>query len=299
MKYIILLSILFSTSAYSAEVCTIKTFKKIYYLPSASSPIKGKIIKSSNCPSIVTKKFKEHIFYSSGTFTQRALNNIESIKKTKMSVRLSPKRVNIINLKDKLKDHFDLGAKWSFDNLKMLNKNNIFGLNQEDSLDIGCEFCHTTGKKNISLTIFNALSNYNKTHWVNATVFVSTKVLVSSRSISPSEPRLMPQDFVFKEINVTRPEKYFTNKSKLTFYKINKPLAQGSGLAFSYLSPINLVSAGIQTQVILRNKLLIVEGKGIPSQSGKFGETISLRNPKTKKAFSAKVIDFNKVLVDL
>lgn len=288
-----------SISFANAKSCNIHTFDKIVYLPTKNISKARGVIKKSDCPSLVQRKFIEQIFNSSGTLSSRALSTNEDLNKMGYKINLTPSKVHVSNLKDKLKRHFELGPKWSFGKLKLLNSKYFIGLNKSDSIDMDCEFCHTTGEKNISLNIYNSLKNFSKTLWLNSTVYISTSVLVPNRSVSPSEPQLVPTDFQFKYLNVTRPEKYFTNKNQLVFYKLNKPLAQGKGLQFSDLSPVNLVSAGIPTTIILKSKTLVLEGQGIPRQSGKFGEVIKLLNPKTKRTISGKVIDFNKVLVDL
>ena len=298
---ILLIIALFIPSFVLAESksCSITTFDKVYYLPTKNKSKARRVIKKTDCPEFLVGKFTKQIFNSSGTLSQRILNSNEDIAKSGYKINLFPKRVIVTNLKDKLKRHFELGNKWSFGKLKMLNKNIVIGLNKDDTIDLNCEFCHTTGEKNISFTVYNAIKNYSKTHWVSATVYISTAVLVPKRAISPSEPQLVPSDFELKNLNVIRPEKYFTNKEKLVFYKLNKAIVSGKGLMFTDLSPVNLVSAGVPTKIILRNKTLSLESQGIPSQSGKFGEIIKLRNPKTKRVISGKVIDFNKVLVDL
>lgn len=218
---------------------------------------------------------------------------------TGYKVELTPNKIQVINLKNEFQKQFKLRKGWSFGKLKMLNKKSAIGLGLESSLSLSCELCHTTGEKNISLEVRNPVEGFSKTFWAQGTVYISTIALVPVRAISTSEPQLSPSLFRKQQINVTRPEQFFTNSDQLVFYKLNKPLPEGNGLKFTDLTPINLVSAGIPTKVILKSGGLILNGTGIPSQSGKFGEIIKLRNPKTKRMIIGKVVDFNKVLVDL
>lgn len=299
MKLFIFISLfLISITGHTSE-CYIKSFDKIYYIPTKGALNYKSLIKESDCPGKIQSAFISKIYQSSGLLSSKVLNYDDRFKKSGISVKLIPNRIRVSNLKDSLKEKFNLGNLWSFSKLKFVNKKTTIGLSKEDSLSFGCEFCHTTGEKNISLTIYNPIKNYSKTHWASATVLVSTKVLVPSRSISPSEPQLVPADFQLKSLSVTRPEKYFTNLEQLVFYKVNKPISPNDGLLFTDLVPVNLVSAGTPTKIILRNKSLQVESMAIPSQSGKFGEVIRLRNPKTKRMITGKVVDFNKVMVDL
>lgn len=299
MKILILIALfLFASTSYAKE-CSIVSFDKIYYVGTKGAKSHSSLIKESDCPSKIKTAFITKIYQSSGLLTSKVLNYDESFKKAGFKVNLTPSRIRVSNLKDSLKQNFNLGNLWSFSKLKFLNKSTSLALSKEDSLSFSCEFCHTTGEKNISLTVFNPIKNYSKTHWASATVLVSTKVLIPSRPISPSEPQLTPSDFKLKSLSVTRPEKYFTNLEQLVFYKVNKPIASNEGLLFTDLVPVNLVSAGTPTKIILRSKTLQVQGTAIPSQSGKLGEVIKLRNPNTNRMITGKVIDFNKVMVDL
>ncbi|MFT6068646.1 MAG: flagella basal body P-ring formation protein FlgA [Bacteriovoracaceae bacterium] len=299
MKLTIVLALFVFVSVAHSKECSIESYDKIYYIPTKGAKNHKSLIKDSDCPSSIQSAFISKIYQSSGLLTSKVLNYDSKFKKSGYIVNLIPNRIRVSNLKDSLKEKFNLGSLWSFSKLKFVNKLTTLGLSKEDTLSFGCEFCHTTGEKNISLVIYNPIKNYSKTYWASATVLVSTKVLVPNRSISPSEPQLTPSDFKLKSLSVTRPEKYFTNIEQLVFYKVNKPISANDGLLFTDLVPVNLVSAGTPTKIILRSKTLQVEGTAIPSQSGKFGEVIRLRNPKTKRMITGKVVDFNKVMVDL
>ncbi|MBK23922.1 MAG: flagella basal body P-ring formation protein FlgA [Halobacteriovorax sp.] len=300
MKLILLASILFSFSSFgNTKSCKIDSFEKIYYLPNPNGFNSKEIIKRSDCPLDVKRKFNRQIYKSSGSLTSNIINSISEIKNSGYTVELTPNRIQVINLKNEFQKQFNLRKDWTFGKLKMLNKKSAIGLDLESSLSLSCELCHTTGEKNIALEVRNPIKGFSKTHWVQGTVFISTKALIPVRSLSASEPQLSPSLFKKELINVTRPEQYFTNIEQLVFYKLNKSLPEGTGLKFTDLTPINLVSAGIPTKVVLKSGGLVLNGTGIPSQSGKFGEIIKLRNPKTKRMIIGKVVDFNKVLVDL
>lgn len=299
MKLFLILTLFFASSIGYTKECSITSFDKIYYIPTNGAKSHNSLIKESDCPTTIQSAFISKIYQSSGLLTTKVLNYDKRFKKSGFTVHLVPNRIRVSNLKESLKEKFNLGNLWSFSKLRFVNKKTTLALMSEDSLSFGCEFCHTTGEKNISLTVYNPIKNYTKTHWASATVLVATKVLIPNRPISPSEPQLTPSDFKLKYLSVTRPEKYFTNIEQLVFYKVNKPISPNEGLLYNDLVPVNLVSAGTLTKIILRNKTLQVEGTAIPSQSGKFGEVIKLRNPKTNRMITGKVVDFNKVMVDL
>ena len=60
-----------------------------------------------------------------------------------------------------------------------------------------------------------------------------------------------------------------------------------------------MIRHGNKVKVIIKKPSINVETMAIANQNGKIGETIELFNEKTRKRFTANVIDFNKVEVNL
>ena len=85
----------------------------------------------------------------------------------------------------------------------------------------------------------------------------------------------------------------------LKFYKLNKPLRPGELLRQSDLNPINLVKAGSKTEVIIENELIKLKTYGISRNNGGVGEFVEVFHPQKNKKYQGKVIDLNKVLVEL
>lgn len=299
LKRVISLSLfLFTAHAGYAAECTINSFDKIIYIDGGLPSNIKSIVKNTDCSKEITNKFIKGILGSNGTITERALNTVY-LEGVNEKVNLVPSKIQVSNIKTLLERQFKLEKDWSFEKIKFVNKKRVLGLSHNERAEFECDLCHTTGEKTISLKVINPIKNTSKTLWLQGMVFISTNVLVPNRPISPSETSLSPSNFKIKRVNVMRPEKFFTNKSKLVFYKVNKPLTGERGLMFTDLTPINLVSAGIPAKVILKSGTLTLHGKGVPSQSGKFGEVIKLKNPKTNRIITGKVVDFNKVVVDL
>ena len=90
-----------------------------------------------------------------------------------------------------------------------------------------------------------------------------------------------------------------TNLETLKFFKINKPMKAGDLLRQSDLNALSLVKAGVKTEVIIENDLVKLKTSGISRSNGTLGEFVEVFHPQKNKKYLGKVIDINKVLVEL
>ena len=90
-----------------------------------------------------------------------------------------------------------------------------------------------------------------------------------------------------------------TDMESLKFYKTNKPIKAGEILKASDLNAINLVLAGLKTDVVLENQMVRIKTQGISRSNGTIGELVEVYHPQKNKKYLGKVIDINKVLVEL
>ena len=90
-----------------------------------------------------------------------------------------------------------------------------------------------------------------------------------------------------------------TDMESLKFYKTNKPIKAGEILKASDLNAINLVRAGLKTDVVLENQMVRIKTQGISRSNGTIGELVEVYHPQKNKKYLGKVIDINKVLVEL
>ncbi len=90
-----------------------------------------------------------------------------------------------------------------------------------------------------------------------------------------------------------------TDLSTLRFYRTNKPLKSGELLRKSDLGAINLVRAGVSTEVIMENELIKIKTSGISRSNGSLGDTVEVYQPQKNKKYQGKVVDINKVLIEL
>ncbi|PIR77587.1 MAG: flagella basal body P-ring formation protein FlgA, partial [Candidatus Magasanikbacteria bacterium CG10_big_fil_rev_8_21_14_0_10_38_6] len=73
----------------------------------------------------------------------------------------------------------------------------------------------------------------------------------------------------------------------------------GQPLTRNILTPKKLVNYGDTIEVIFEKYNMKINLQVMARQSGKLGDKISLFNPKSKKMFTGKIVDFKKVMVDI
>jgi len=73
----------------------------------------------------------------------------------------------------------------------------------------------------------------------------------------------------------------------------------GDLLRQSDLNALSLVRAGVKTEVIIENELVKLKTSGISRSNGSLGEFVEVFHPQKNKKYLGKVIDINKVLVEL
>jgi flagella basal body P-ring formation protein FlgA len=109
-----------------------------------------------------------------------------------------------------------------------------------------------------------------------------------------------------KETNIKKLLVYLTklNKEKkyaetLKFFKTNKPIKPGEILKKSDLNGSLLVKAGSNTEVIIENQLLKLKTTGISRNSGIYGDQVEVLNIQKNKKYVGKIIDINKIQVEI
>jgi flagella basal body P-ring formation protein FlgA len=247
-----------------------------------------------NCSNINVSKLKNFINDFEGTLHTRLV-------KTETGINAKIKENSkVFELNSFLNLRVDKERDWRFiSSTVTAQREELIVVDKEESLNVICDHCTHTGTKNIKIEIRNPIESRYKYTWVQTDLAAKTEALLPTRAIPVNNQALTPKDFVRKIIYHTRPEQFFTQPDQLIFYKVNKPKSKGEAVKFQDLTPVNLVQMGQPATVILKNKGLHLETTAIPGQSGRLGQQIRLKNPRTKKTIIGKVIHFNKVEVEL
>ncbi len=278
--------------AYSCEIDAPKTLiiterVESYELNSAFS--------YKNCNDTQIKNFNLLLTDYIGELNQRILTSEINDKKT-----ILKNSFQIISLNTAINERVHLPEKWKIIDLKTIGQTaNYFALNNDEHIQVSCNNCNNTGTKNIKFEIVDPVANSKESHWITGNVAIAVEALVARNNISITNQALNKSDFEFKTVYSARPENFFTFLDKLPYYKNHRPLRVGQVIHYNDLSPLNLVNMGSLVNVRLNSNGLKLEGKAIPTSSGKLGEIIQLKNPKTNKIIVGKIINFNEVEVEL
>ncbi|MCO4792643.1 MAG: flagellar basal body P-ring formation protein FlgA [Bacteriovoracaceae bacterium] len=279
--------------ANAAGICHIKSSAKIVIVDGDRLSFND-IATAENCKDKSKIKFLEVISSSNGTLRSSMVK-----KEFPENIKITPRRIQISTMRQTLGNHFETFNKWVWTDIKFLAGKSAIKMNQNERLEFSCDFCKTLGSKSINLIIVDPIKSSNRTEWFKASLKVETMAIVPKTDLQISNDGITPSQFESTRVLTTKPESYFTNKEKLVFYKLTRPLPKGEPLKFNHITPSNLVRQGRAATVILKNKTMNLSGKAIPLGNGKFGEMIQLRNPRSKKVLVGKVVDYNKVVIEL
>lgn len=290
--FIALIIGLFQTSVYS---CEIEAPKSLIITKDIESYELNSAFKYKNCDSEQIKAFNILLTDYSGKLNQRVLTAEIQDKRIKLS-----NSFQVQSLSSALNERITLPKKWKIIDLKLIGQSShFFTLSNEQHLQVSCNNCNNTGTKNIKMDIVNPVANTKASYWVSGNVAVAVTALVTKNNISITNKALKRNNFEMKTVYSARPESFFTFEDKLPYYKANRPLRSGQVVHFNDISPLNLVTMGTPVQVKLNSKGLKLQATGIPTRSGKLGEIIQLKNPKTNKVIIGKITNFNEVEVEL
>jgi len=288
--FLILCNLLSNTLA-----CEVTPPKKLILAKEVESYELKSAFKYKNCSEEEIKKFNQLLTDYSGTLNQRVLNSEISTPKITLTESFI-----ITSLSSLINAKVSISPEWKIIDLKLVGQSYGFlSLAADEHLQVECSHCNNTGTKNIKLSIVNPISNTREIHWMTGNIAIPVEALVSTKNLSITNQALSINDFELKKVYSDRPEKFFTFKDKLPYHKANRPIRSGQVIQFNDISPLNLVQVGTPVQVKLNSNGLKLQSIGIPSRSGRLGEIIQLKNPKTNKIIIGKITNFNEVEVEL
>ena len=293
MKNFLILILFFSAN--NILGCFIETYPKAIIISNKPVQKQHSVIKNTDCNTETTLKFLKSIQEAKGVITERLASELLNQK-----IKLKPSSVKIINFNEYARESIFNNRDWYFfANIKSGLSDSIIGVDSNESFSVSCSSCNETGNKNIKLSIYNPLSSSKRSVWISGKTLIKTQALVARRNIGFNEPSITPSTFSLKEVYSDKPEQFFVNQSKLPFYKVNKSIKKGSPLKFNDLHSIYLIKSGKPATVLYNSKTLKLSTTAMPLRSARLGETVPLKNQKTNKTIIGKVIDFNKVAIEL
>lgn len=296
MKYLSLLLTFISFSS-GALACDLELFDKVYKFNS-NRPLQSKdVIVKSNCSHAVLVKVGQIISNAQGTIGNDFLER-EILKETQIQTNITPAKTSIIELDSFLNDNLLKEETLVFTDLKSLQKQNSLGLKAEENLRVECDNCNSLGDKNVKLIISQAVEGTEFNQWIQVKLMAKIKALKAKRNISFQQKALNAEDFFLEEVLTTQPENLVTSFENINFYRATKLIMQNAALSHMDILPVNLVNYGTPVKVTLSNDSIQLEKILMPTRSARFNETVELNGPNNKKIIG-KVIDFNKVVIEL
>ena len=243
------------------------------------------IVKSSTCPKKISHDISSLLSRSQGTLTNRHLERI-----LKQKVKIKPQKITVTPLREALLQQNPLPKNWYF--IKPQLDGNAVAYASSQQPKIVCHDCSLTGSKRFQVNIGE------KTVWGKVKVAIQTDVLITTSSIS-ANASIPPTGIRTKKLYSTSPEKFFKRKGHIHFYKTNKAIREGTPIKTSDLTGVNLVHANRPAKLILNSNYLNLSSTALPLRAGKIGDTIQLKTMKNNKTIVGKVVNFNKVRVEL
>ncbi|MCF8057995.1 MAG: flagellar basal body P-ring formation chaperone FlgA [Bacteriovoracaceae bacterium] len=278
----------------SSMACEVRGPKLILWDKSKTGSRPAAALSFKNCNDKDIEKIQSFTSDFEGTLSSRIFQSETGIKVSMTNI------IKIDSLESFLNDRVDKNREWRFINTSLVGTNeSIVTVNEGQSINVDCSLCKNTGEKNVKIELRDPIKGSYKAFWSKGDLAAKTTALVCLDNLNVNNQPLSPRFFREKITYSTRPDQFFTSAPQTVFYKLNKAKVKGEAIHFQDLTPVNLVKMGNPVTVILRNESLSLEGSAIPGQSGRLGERIRLKNVRTQKTIIGKVIDFNKVEVEL
>ena len=214
------------------------------------------------------------------------------------SIKIQPYLVHILHLESLVRTELNLKSQFEITPHNENYLNQINPMSSTDEIKITCPNCEFKEKDTLYLELHRSQGPPLK---LSFNIFY--KKVVRGFKVSMPIP-------AFSEIShFNTLEEHFTSEiphtqlitdlAQLRFYKTNKNLKIGDLLKTSDLTPINLVRAGVKTEIILENSLVRIKTSGLSKSNGHIGQFVEVYHPEKNKKYFGKVIELNKVLVEL
>lgn len=281
------------------ESCAINSFATIYRLNPSQYFNPKEVIKNSTCNDFVNNKFSSLLSTTEGLALSSHLVNELKNEFPNLIIEIYPVKISLQNLNDQLKLSLSEGTNLFFTDTKLTTNKKLLTLNEGERLEVSCENCLSYGDRSIKIDTVNVLEATRITTWVSSKVAAKVTVLKANRNIGIQTDKFQKEDFVLENMLTTEPNKFLSNYEDIKFFKPNKTLIKGMPITTTDITAIQLVKYGTPVKIILKNQNISILRNAIPHRSAGFGETIELKNPQNNKLITGKVIDFNKVLIEL
>jgi flagella basal body P-ring formation protein FlgA len=297
MKYFFSILLLSAFNLHASE-CVIELYSKIYRLNANQALWARDLAKSTSCSPEISNKLASLVSSSAGTVGTDFLKSELQKEFPDVVVNFTTKKLSLLDFNAALRDQLIPDSNLYFSQARSLNGITTLGLAEGEQMRAVCDSCQSFGEKNIKIDISNVVSNTNRTLWFSSKIMAKIKVVKAKRNISFQQKTLDSSDFYFEEVMTMTPENALTSLDNIKFYKSNKTIVQNAVVSNLDLQAVNLINYGTPVSVSLISQNISLQKTAMPLRSARFGEVIELKGPNNKN-IAGKVIDFNKVVIEL
>lgn len=287
------LFVLFFLLIPSAFACDISMPYRLVILseePTGQSPL-----NASNCQEETLREFHKTLTGLEGRISSAQLIEIMAAKKH--VVKIDQSMVQIQNLKSFIREQLAIPSGVHVKTTYPVNSSNFLPLAPGDQLQVSCSGCLWGTKQPLNVSV----AGFDGTRRDFIAVADFGKMVRAFRLARPlnSFSEITVYDIKEEFTEAIPHSEFISDVQNLRYYKTNKPLKSGELLKISDLNAVNIVRAGLKTEVILENDMVRIKTSGISRANGAFGDTVEVWHPQKNKKYQGKVIDNNKVLVEL
>ncbi len=221
----------------------------------------------------------------------------EMLRGKNQNVVIQPQLIQVQHLKHLVREQLMLPPGVQLKSSEAINASNFLSLAPGDKVEVECIGCLYGSQQPLNLHILGfdgtersliVRANFKK-------MVKAYRLLGSRAAFSEIKPEFLKEEYV-EAIPQTD---LVTNLETLKFFKLNKPVRAGELLRQSDLNALNLVKAGLKTEILIENNLVKLKTSGISRSNGTLGQFVEVYSPQKNKKFQGKVIDINKVLIEL
>lgn len=213
-------------------------------------------------------------------------------------ISVSPTTVHIKQLRTSMREQINLPPGVQVKAVRAQYTQNLVPLTAGDSIEVDCSSC-LFGQAQPLRVLIRAFDGSSRTIMANADF---RKMVRAYKFMAPiASFTNLGEAVILKEVFVEDAPHtdLVTDLSQARFFKTNKPLRAGDLLRHADLNPINLVRAGQKTEVVLENTMIRIKTHGISRGNGGVGDQVEIFHQQKNKKYLGKIIDHNKVLVEL
>lgn len=252
-------------------------------------------VKSNNCSQNTLNELNNILTNIDGRPSTAMLSKMVSDKGLG-PIRITPQFIHIRQLKNLIHEQLQSPTGVQVKNVYL--SQNVISFAEGDRIEIRCLNCLFAERQPLEI-IINGFDGTTKIHQAKADfkkMVRAYRVLTNLQSFSNIDTGNILKEEHVESIPYTD---LVTDLDALKYYKTNKPIKAGTLLRRSDLNAINIVKAGLRTDVIFENQMVRIKTSGISRSTGGIGDLVEIFHPQKNKKYQGKVIDINKVLVEL